>query len=88
MQVADDRCCLNRRCVELDCWDGSKGMPVLTHGNTLTTSIPFRDVIECIRDYAFKNTQYPVILSLDNHCSIPQQLIMADVIKEILGDIL
>ncbi|NXL52803.1 PLCD3 phosphodiesterase, partial [Podilymbus podiceps] len=42
------------RCVELDCWEGSDGEPVVYHGHTLTSKILFRDVIESIRDYAFK----------------------------------
>jgi len=30
------------RCVEMDCWDGDDGLPVVYHGYTLTTKIPFR----------------------------------------------
>ncbi|KAI1230213.1 1-phosphatidylinositol 4, partial [Lamprotornis superbus] len=42
------------RCVELDCWEGSDGEPVVYHGHTLTSKILFRDVIESIRDSAFE----------------------------------
>ena len=33
-------------------------------------------------------SRYPVILSIENHCSIEQQNIMADYMKDILGDML
>jgi len=40
--------------VELDCWDGSDGEPIIYHGYTLTSKIKFADVIQSIREYAFK----------------------------------
>jgi len=30
------------RCVELDCWDGDDGFPVIYHGHTFTSKISFR----------------------------------------------
>ncbi|KAM6898743.1 1-phosphatidylinositol 4,5-bisphosphate phosphodiesterase delta-3-A [Lycodopsis pacificus] len=74
------------RCVELDCWDGDKGEPVLYHGHTLTSKVPFVKVIETINDYAFKASPYPLILSLENHCSVEQQTVMARHLRTILGD--
>ncbi|KAG7244362.1 hypothetical protein INR49_003705 [Caranx melampygus] len=74
------------RCVELDCWDGDKGEPVIYHGHTLTSKIPFVEVIETINEYAFKASPYPLILSLENHCSVEQQAVMAQHLRSILGD--
>uniref|UniRef100_UPI00398E4B09 1-phosphatidylinositol 4,5-bisphosphate phosphodiesterase delta-1a isoform X2 n=1 Tax=Pristiophorus japonicus TaxID=55135 RepID=UPI00398E4B09 len=76
------------RCVELDCWDGRDGEPVIYHGFTLTSKILFKDVIQTIKEYAFKTSPYPVILSLENHCSIEQQIVMAQHMKTILGEML
>ncbi|KAM4612448.1 1-phosphatidylinositol 4,5-bisphosphate phosphodiesterase delta-3-like, partial [Discoglossus pictus] len=76
------------RCVELDCWEGPGGEPVIYHGHTLTSKILFKDVITTIRDYAFKYSPYPVILSLENHCGLEQQVTMAQHLLEILGDLL
>ncbi|XP_070782805.1 1-phosphatidylinositol 4,5-bisphosphate phosphodiesterase delta-3-A-like [Enoplosus armatus] len=74
------------RCVELDCWDGDKGEPVIYHGHTLTSKVPFVEVIETINEYAFKASPYPLILSLENHCSVEQQTVMARHLRSILGD--
>lgn len=76
------------RCVELDCWDGSDGEPVIYHGYTLTSKILFRDVIQAVRDYAFKTSPYPVTLSIENHCSIEQQTVMANCMRQVFGDML
>ncbi|XP_018597248.2 1-phosphatidylinositol 4,5-bisphosphate phosphodiesterase delta-1-like isoform X2 [Scleropages formosus] len=76
------------RCVELDCWDGSDGEPIIYHGYTLTSKILFKDVIKAIKEYAFKTSEYPVILSLENHCSLEQQKLMAKHMTSILGDAL
>ncbi|XP_072013746.1 1-phosphatidylinositol 4,5-bisphosphate phosphodiesterase gamma-1-like isoform X2 [Amphiura filiformis] len=76
------------RCVELDCWDGNDGLPIIYHGHTLTSKIRFRDVVECIKEHAFVTSEYPVILSIENHCSLPQQRNMAATFQEIFGDML
>ncbi|XP_055746712.1 1-phosphatidylinositol 4,5-bisphosphate phosphodiesterase delta-3-A-like [Salvelinus fontinalis] len=73
------------RCVELDCWDGDKGEPVIYHGHTLTSKVPFKEVIETIVQYAFKASPYPLILSLENHCTVEQQTVMARHLRTILG---
>ena len=75
------------RCIELDCWDGNNE-PVITHGYTMTSKILFKDAINAIKEYAFASSEYPLILSLENHCSLPYQDKMADYLTDILGDIL
>eukprot|EP01060_Flectonema_neradi_P012169 TRINITY_DN19054_c0_g1_i2.p1 TRINITY_DN19054_c0_g1~~TRINITY_DN19054_c0_g1_i2.p1 ORF type:complete len:981 (+),score=155.62 TRINITY_DN19054_c0_g1_i2:212-3154(+) len=73
------------RCLEVDIWDGREE-PVVTHGHTKTTKIPFEEVIATINEYAFVVSPYPVILSLEVHASLPQQVVMARVMKRIFGD--
>lgn len=78
------------RCVELDCWDG-KGEdeePIITHGKAMCTDILFKDVMYAIRDCAFVTSDYPVILSFENHCCKKQQYKLAKYCDEILGDLL
>ncbi|KAG6459930.1 hypothetical protein O3G_MSEX011688 [Manduca sexta] len=74
------------RCVELDCWDGDDGSPVIYHGHTFTTKIPFRRVVETIARSAFVASPYPLILSIENHCSLPQQQVMASTFEAVFGD--
>ncbi|XP_071517355.1 1-phosphatidylinositol 4,5-bisphosphate phosphodiesterase epsilon-1-like isoform X2 [Panulirus ornatus] len=74
------------RCVELDCWDGDDGTPMIYHGHTFTTKIPFRSVVETINRSAFVTSPYPVILSIENHCSVIQQTRMAQIFMQVFGE--
>ena len=72
----------------VDCWDGDDGEPIIYHGHTLTSKIMFKDVVVACKNYAFEKSDYPVIFSIENHCSLEQQDRMADLLVSILGDIL
>lgn len=74
------------RCIELDCWDGPNNQPLIYHGHTLTTRIAFADAVKTINEYAFRTSDYPVILSIENHCSVPQQVVMVRVMSAVFGD--
>ncbi|KAJ7412664.1 1-phosphatidylinositol 4,5-bisphosphate phosphodiesterase beta-4 isoform X1 [Willisornis vidua] len=77
-------------CVELDCWDG-KGEdqePIITHGKAMCTDILFKDVIQAIKETAFVTSEYPVILSFENHCSKYQQYKMSKYCEDLFGDLL
>ncbi|XP_060632393.2 1-phosphatidylinositol 4,5-bisphosphate phosphodiesterase zeta-1 [Anolis sagrei] len=74
------------RCLEIDCWDGPCNDPVVYHGHTLTSKISFKTVIQVINKYAFLVSDYPLLLSLENHCSPKQQEVIADYLTSILGD--
>jgi len=76
------------RCLELDCWDGDDGEPIIYHGHTLTTKILFKDVIAVCKEFGFIKSDFPLILSLENHCSLQQQDRMADILLSVLGDML
>lgn len=78
------------RCVELDVWDGIAGTndPLVYHGHTLTSRITLRDVLTTIKEAAFVASPYPVILSIENHCSPKFQEAMAALFTEILGDVM
>jgi hypothetical protein len=72
--------------LSVDCWDGPDGDPLIYHGYTLTTQILFRDVlVDAIKPYAFYASEYPLILSLENHCSERQQETLARHLRDVLG---
>ena len=71
------------RCVELDCFDGLDGEPMIYHKMSATTRVSLREVLHAIDETAFPGplacpggmqTEYPVILSLEMHCSLEQQV--------------
>lgn len=73
------------RSVEIDCWDGSEGQPIVKHGYAMTNSISFREVINTINKYAFVASPFPLWVSLEVHCGAAQQEVMAETMKEIFG---
>lgn len=74
------------RCLELDCWDGDDGLPIIYHGHTRTSRISFESVVQTIEKYAFVTSPYPVVLSLEVHTSSRQQSIMAAMFRNILRE--
>jgi phosphatidylinositol phospholipase C delta len=50
------------------------------------SSIKFLDVVSVISKFAFLVTPYPLILSMEIHCGLDQQLKMAKIFREILAD--
>lgn len=44
------------------------------HGYTFVPEIIARDVLEAIAESAFKTSDYPLVLSFENHCNPRQQV--------------
>lgn len=81
---------LSRGCrsVEVDCWNGQRGQPIVKHGYSLTKSVNFRDVVNTIKEHAFAASDLPLWLSLEVHCNKSQRIIMAQVMMEVFGECL
>eukprot|EP00965_Chrysotila_dentata_P088287 2915496-Pleurochrysis_carterae.AAC.1 len=73
---------LGCRSVEVDIWDGKNGEPIVTHGKTLCSWVPASDVIVAIAEAAFTTSSLPVVISLENRCSPPQQAKVAALLTE------
>ncbi|KAI0366571.1 PLC-like phosphodiesterase [Pilatotrama ljubarskyi] len=75
------------RSVELDIYDGDTE-PMVYHGRTLTSKVSVRDTCAAIAKYAFVASPYPIIISAEIHCSVPQQEQLVEIMKEVFGDAL
>ncbi|CAF3790284.1 unnamed protein product [Rotaria socialis] len=75
------------RCIELDVLDSEKKSdePEIKHKNTPVKPVLFIEVIVAIKEYAFKVTPYPLVLSIENHCSAKTQAKMAQYFVDVFG---
>lgn len=68
--------------------ESGRDEPVVYHGYTATKQMPFRKVCEVVREYAFRTSDLPIIVSLEVHCTSPQQEIVAELMDDYWGDYL
>lgn len=83
-------CALKNGCrlIELDCWDGRNGVPdepIITHWHFPVGELNLREVLINVKENAFKKSEFPVVLSIENHCSRGAQLKMDKYFREVLG---
>ncbi|KAM7187920.1 PLC-like phosphodiesterase, TIM beta/alpha-barrel-containing domain containing protein [Rhypophila sp. PSN 637] len=75
-----------------DCSDSSNSQtrvePIVHHHNTMTTTVPFREVCRAIAESAFETNPLPLIVSLEVGADREQQELMVDIMKEEWGDLL
>lgn len=78
------------RSVELDIYanpESSPG-PMITHGGTLTSKLPLRDVCNAIAQFGFLTSPYPIIISAEMHCSYAGQEEVVGILREVFGKML
>lgn len=77
------------RCVEIDVWDNPDNLdePKVTHGYTLVSHIPFREVCKIILQVVEEEEagSAPVLISLENHCGARGQEALVRIMKEVWG---
>ena len=69
----------------VDVWDGNEE-PEVYHGHTMTSKIFLRGVLEVIAESAFTRSNYPIILSIENHLSKQMQSKMARLMRSIFKE--
>ncbi|KVI03280.1 C2 calcium-dependent membrane targeting [Cynara cardunculus var. scolymus] len=77
------------RVIELDMWPNSTKDDIdIVHGGTLTAPVKLDKCLEAIRTYAFVASEYPVIITLEDHLTPALQAKVAKMVMETYGDVL
>lgn len=77
------------RVVELDLWPNSNDDDVsVFHGRTLTSPVSFKTCLIAIKENAFVKSDYPVVVTLEDHLPPELQAKAAKTIMETFGPIL
>ncbi|KAG5533512.1 hypothetical protein RHGRI_027630 [Rhododendron griersonianum] len=77
------------RVIELDIWPNSAkdGVDVL-HGRTLTAPVELIKCLKSIKEHAFTASEYPVVITLEDHLTPDLQAKVAEMVTQTFGEIL
>lgn len=77
------------RVIELDIWPNStKDNVDVLHGGTLTAPVALIKCLKCIKEHAFTASEYPVVITLEDHLTPDLQAKVAEMVTQTFGDIL
>lgn len=77
------------RVIELDIWpNSSKDNVDVLHGGTLTTPVELLKCLKSIKEHAFTASEYPVVITLEDHLTPDLQAKAAEMVTQTFGDIL
>ncbi|XP_042011547.1 phosphoinositide phospholipase C 2-like [Salvia splendens] len=77
------------RVIELDMWPNSTKDDIhIMHGGTLTSPVKLIKCLKAIREHAFAASDYPVIITLEDHLNQELQAVVAKMVHETFQDVL
>uniref|UniRef100_A0A7N0UAN5 Phosphoinositide phospholipase C n=1 Tax=Kalanchoe fedtschenkoi TaxID=63787 RepID=A0A7N0UAN5_KALFE len=77
------------RVIELDIWPNSTKDDIeVLHGRTLTTPVELIKCLRSIKEHAFTASEYPVVVTLEDHLTPDLQAKVADMVTKTFDDIL
>lgn len=77
------------RVIELDIWpNSSKDNVHVLHGGTMTSPVEFIKCLRAIKEHAFYASDYPVVITLEDHLTPDLQAKAAEMITETFGETL
>lgn len=76
---------LGCRLLELDVWDSDTSEPHVHHQHAIASKLYFSEALNAILEHAFTASPYPLIITLNLHCSASHQLVVASLLRSTLG---
>ncbi|XVF05322.1 hypothetical protein REPUB_Repub05bG0162400 [Reevesia pubescens] len=77
------------RVIELDLWPNSKGNDVeVLHGGTFTSPVDLQKCLQAIKENAFSASEYPVVITFEDHLNSNLQKKVAKMVTETFGEML
>ncbi|XP_024026735.1 phosphoinositide phospholipase C 2 isoform X2 [Morus notabilis] len=77
------------RVIELDLWPNSAKNDVeVCHGGTLTSPVALKDCLRAIKDNAFVASEYPVVITFEDHLTPTLQAKVAKMVTKTFGNML
>jgi len=77
------------RVIELDLWpNAAKDNVDVLHGRTLTTPVELLKCLKCIKEHAFVKSEYPVVITLEDHLTPDLQAKVAEMATQTFQDVL
>ncbi|PKI39560.1 hypothetical protein CRG98_040030 [Punica granatum] len=77
------------RVIELDIWPNSDKNDIhVLHGRTLTTPVELIKCFRSIKEHAFVTSEYPVVITLEDHLTADLQAKVAEMVTQTFGDVL
>lgn len=75
------------RVIELDLWPAKDNIHV-KHGGTLTAPVDFEKCMVAIKNNAFVKSEFPVVITFEDHLPAALQKKVAEIVHRVLGDVL
>ena len=78
------------RMLELDIWNprSKKGHPLVLHGYTATKAVSLKKCLNVIKLYAFFLSDFPLIITFENHCDEIRMKMLAAQLNDTFGSML
>lgn len=74
------------RNLEVDLYDGRDGEPMVACEKSQSVMVLFDDFLHCISRWAFRHSDYPLLLFIENHCSVDQMIKIKRLINSHLAE--